>query len=1305
MIVNKPLMQYMKTNMFILLFSLALGSQLEAQTLADRNYPPKVATVTVESSNLPLVWITTTGTLSRAERSLGYMKVINNSEGVNYADTVAYPDQSIVYDGSVQIRWRGNSSFQNSSQTKKPMSVIIPAKNNDYGRDIRLEFLAPWQDMSYIRDILTNKMAEGGNAYVPKAEYCEVFVDGIYYGVFILSDRSPKGSRQIDLGPEDWIVEIDRPTNKYLNTEEKVYTSKYHPLRNDGTEITDRYINYQYKDPDFSDFAQLDYSAIDASIGAMEDAFASDSYKDLYADIIDVPSWIDFEIAQEVSNNIDGYRLSTPLWKYGTLDGGQWKMALWDFNIAYGGASYFDPKSNIWRYAENDVMEAYPGWVEEQLIPFYWQRLMSDSKYVKKLKSRYTERRRMSYSDARIIAVCDSLQAVLDQGSVSRDNTAWGNRFKNWKTQVSTVMEFTRSRLTWIDESWYNQTEEVSDIYFDNSVTNWEKVYAYSWLNDGTEQVAWPGIELTAMEDEGLAGRFFEGSVNYPNVIFNDGTEDNKTSAFIVVDGHVYGGDTHSGTCGDIANFPEGLLSGTIIGNMAEEGHPFEAAFDGDGTTYYSSSVTTGGWVGLDLLKPYIITRVGVHPAPTASQMQYGLIEGANNPDFSDALPLWMFTQDPEAGTMTYQNVNVSRAFRYVRYQGPYNSASGIADIEFYGARGKGDDTGFFSPTNLPVVSVYVEDLKEPEDKVTQLPCIISVLSDDGKTLVQDSGTVRLRGNYSTTFPKKPYRIKFDHKTKLLGSPAKAKKWTLIPSYGDKTLMRNSLAFDVSKSMGMEYTPFCTPVNVWFNGDYKGCYQLCDQIEVDKGRVEIEEMDTLSVSGDSLTGGYLIEVDHYANTEKVWFRSTHKIPVVIKSPEDDVILPIQKEYITNHFNAMETDVYNKNFDEENGYQKRLDLPSFVKRHLHQELIGNTDNYFSVYMYKQRGDDHLYSCPVWDMDLAFENDDRTYPLNDKTDWSFNSGGSCASGMKTFVNNILSDVAAQRTMQAEWARLRQTGIIEESKLLELVDMYADSLSQSQIMNFWRWPIMNETIHENPVIWGSYEAEVENVRNYISGRIPWMDNMLSCEQDSYKLTLSSAGWGTLFIPFAASIPTGLKVYTVTGLDGQVLEREEVSMVEPNKPYLVKGIQGEYIFTGFRIPEWDSRNNGLLTGTYSAITAPLGSYVLQKLNGRVFFYKVAEGHQPTVTANKAYLTVAAPQNAPLCFFLTEDFEDISNLSVIETSAHEEKTVVIRTVGGEIVYMGSDTDARTADMLNGLPKGMYIISVEGEPSRKVIRR
>ena len=69
--------------------------------------------------------------------------------------------------------------------------------------------------------------------------------------------------------------------------------------------------------------------------------------------------------------------------------------------------------------------------------------------------------------------------------------------------------------------------------------------------------------------------------------------------------------------------------------------------------------------------------------------------------------------------------------------------------------------------------------------------------------------------------------------------------------------MRNMLAFEVSRLMGMPYTPYATAVDVILNGEYKGCYQLCDQIEVNPNRVDIDEMTPDDNSGENLTGDTL----------------------------------------------------------------------------------------------------------------------------------------------------------------------------------------------------------------------------------------------------------------------------------------------------------------------------------------------------------------------------------------------------------------------------------------------------------------
>jgi hypothetical protein len=339
---------------------------------------------------------------------------------------------------------------------------------------------------------------------------------------------------------------------------------------------------------------------------------------------------------------------------------------------------------------------------------------------------------------------------------------------------------------------------------------------------------------------------------------------------------------------------------------------------------------------------------------------------------------------------------------------------------------------------------------------------------------------VRLRGNSSIKFPKKPYRIKFNKKQKVLDASAKAKKWTLINNYGDKTLMRNLLAFELSRCLNMPYTPYSKSVDVVLNGEYKGNYQLCDHIDVKKNRVEL---DTLAdKSGDLKSTAFLMEVDARASTEKCWFKSEKGTPVTIHYPDDDEITPQQKSYIEDCFNALEKD-----------WKKTLDLNTFIGHFLVGELSGNTDTYWSVYMYKHRKNDTIFVGPVWDFDIAFDNDQRTYPVNSKKDFLYRSGGSTTGNMKNFVDNIVvSDAEAKAKMLEIWGKARENGMTEQH-LLDFIDNMEKKLQESQELNFMRWPVMNELVHENAKVWGSYAEEVENVRRFITERLTWMDNKL--------------------------------------------------------------------------------------------------------------------------------------------------------------------------------------------------------------------
>lgn len=558
-----------------------------------------------------------------------------------------------------------------------------------------------------------------------------------------------------------------------------------------------------------------------------------------------------------------------------------------------------------------------------------------------------------------------------------------------------------------------------------------------------------------------------------------------------------------------VAMADDAKLSGEPIGtevglqyeNVVHVVHNIQhLAFDGDLDTYFATDQRSYSWVGLDLGSPHVITRVGWAPRNDGvgpRRVRTGVIQGANSPDFLDALPIYLIEEDGVIGRMSYGDVTCSRGFRYVRFVSTGDSRCNIAELEFYGHEGEGDDSRLFRPTNLATVIVNTVDAEEPYDKEHDIIANIIILDENGIN-VEKPGTIRERGNASRGFPKKPWRIKFDKKQNVLDAPAKAKKWTLINNYGDKTLMRNIVAFEIARRLEMPYVSYTRPVDVILNGEYKGCYQLCDQMEVNPGRVEITEMEPTDTEGEALTGGYFFEIDAYAYEEPQgeWFTSSHYIPITIKSP-DDGGTPEQYNYLRNYFNGFENLLYSGSFaDPERGYRSILDIDSFIRHFIVGELAGNTDTYWSTYMYKERSDPKLYTGPVWDFDLAFDNDMRTYPVDRYSSYLFHQAiASAAGNMKQLVDHIIyDDPQTAADISRIWSIARNDKQLTPEAMTTFVDELAEELEASQQLNFKRWPILSQLVHQNPRVYGSFAGEVAALKNYLTTRFAKLDQLMA-------------------------------------------------------------------------------------------------------------------------------------------------------------------------------------------------------------------
>ena len=578
--------------------------------------------------------------------------------------------------------------------------------------------------------------------------------------------------------------------------------------------------------------------------------------------------------------------------------------------------------------------------------------------------------------------------------------------------------------------------------------------------------------------------------------------------------------------------------------------HTVDLLFDGDLDTYYATYDRSYAWGGLDLGKPHVIERVGWAPrndyAEGEDRVKMAVIQGANSPDWLDAVPLFIITEKGINNQMLYGDVDCSKGFRYVRYVSPSNVRCNLAELEIYGHEGEGDESHMFQFTNLPTVCINTVDSKEPFDKETDIVGNVIILNNNAYD-TNASVTVRERGNSSRTHPKKPWRLKFDKKQKVLDAPAKAKKWTLINNHSDKTLLRNVVAFEISRRIGMDYTPYCQPVDVVLNGEFKGCYQLCDQVEVNPDRVPVTEMEPTDIEGDALTGGYHLEIDAYANQEKAgeWFESTyHHMPVTIKSP-DDGGTPEQYEYIKNYFSEMEHAVFARGYnDPETGYRKWLDLDSYLNYFIIQEIIGNADAVWCMHVHKERGG-KIMGGPVWDSELAFDNDNRVYPASELGVLCTLSGrGPIANNFLNFHKRIFSfDTKSKARRNYLYSIARNEKDLSGESLCNFVDEWAEKIRKSADLNFKRWDVLGRFIFSNPRAETSFNEAIGNLKTYLRDRFDFLDRAeyLNWDPEAASIEMPEAdsnldsGLDIVVSAGTISLSDSETTFTVTAADGR--------------------------------------------------------------------------------------------------------------------------------------------------------------------------
>ena len=374
--------------------------------------------------------------------------------------------------------------------------------------------------------------------------------------------------------------------------------------------------------------------------------------------------------------------------------------------------------------------------------------------------------------------------------------------------------------------------------------------------------------------------------------------------------------------------------------------------------------------------------------------------------------------------------------------------------------------------------------------------------------------TIKSRGNSTWNFPKKPYQVKLSEKVDLLETGLGAERsgtWILLADFIDPTLLHNRLSFDLAADFGLAYTPHSASVDLYYDGEYRGVYDLCEKTEIAKGRVaihdleadvedanpDISDMDALPravsalesgltyqyVAGlnapDDLSGGYLLELDYAARAqvEPSWFETVNGQSVVVKSPEympEDAMRCIAALY-----ERFENAVYAGGTDPATGtdYRDLVDLDSLVRCFLIMELAEDNDAFASsTFFYKPEDEEKLYAGPVWDFDTGY----GTAGLPE---------GCSVSGGTRLGNLLLHIPSFREALQARWSELRAlvNGVVlsadpDAAELrLKSLPGYDAELASSRDMDRVLWP-------------SGTSADVSALSARLARRAAWLDGQIA-------------------------------------------------------------------------------------------------------------------------------------------------------------------------------------------------------------------
>jgi subtilisin-like proprotein convertase family protein len=454
------------------------------------------------SSDLPVLVINTNEKfIVSSERIMVDFGVIYNGPGQrNYLNST--PNH---YNGKGSIKTRGQSS---QMFPKKSYSIDTVDPN---GEDVNVPLLgmpsehkwvlhAAFNDKSLIRNYLAYRLSGELGHYAPRTRFVELVIDGNYRGVYLLTEKIKRDKNRVAISKND-VGEPDNDiTGGYIVRIDKWSDSRDSWLSNYPSNTNGNKVRFQYEFPRPKNIQQSQKDYIREHFHQFENALMNQNFTDPntgYRKYIDTRSFIDHFLINEISKDVDAYRISTYLYKdKDSKDGKIYNGPVWDYDLAwfnsdFGGGN----KTDGWQYQYGfDFQQPNPG--EGDSIypnPFWWRRFMEDPAFVEELNCRYQNMRRDGYvfDINRINGILDSEAQFINEARIRNFNYwpilgkyTWPNPAPwadTYEGEMDKLKNWINNRIAWLDANMPGTCPDVGikqDI-FASSIKTYPNPFVY----------------------------------------------------------------------------------------------------------------------------------------------------------------------------------------------------------------------------------------------------------------------------------------------------------------------------------------------------------------------------------------------------------------------------------------------------------------------------------------------------------------------------------------------------------------------------------------------------------------------------------------------------------------------------------------------------------------------------------------------------------------------------------------------------------------------------------------------------------